>query len=213
MLREQFSTIWAVLSSPLAGGLLLNRFITVMSTTILLSNFGVVIMEVFGLEPEYIGYIMSYSGVIGVFSSYLIGQISQYFGRHFLIITASFGSIILNIFTVTIVTSLTGWLLLMPFEAIFTTIFTTLNLAMYGSAFPKEKIGFAMGVAGSVDSIARIIAPLLSGVIFHYAHVTGIRLSCALLIALNFFVWEKMILTSQLKLVDVRMDIEQQKVN
>lgn len=85
----------------------------------------------------------------------------------------------------------------MPFQSLFESVITTITLAVYSAGIPADQSGLGIGVSGCSDSIARILAPFISGLLYHYFNVFGIRGMSAILTFVSLFIWKNTYVDSQ----------------
>ncbi|XP_033740847.1 major facilitator superfamily domain-containing protein 9-like [Pecten maximus] len=145
--------------------LFLVRFCLGIALLLFRSNFSLMLREKFELSPLGLGYIISYSGVISALCGLLSGHISKHYHndqrlyKHLAILMT------LTMFFF-VFTSTFWWyvLLLIPLS------FASMNLRVVGTSIlisrgGKQEIGALIGLSQSVMSIARMLAPLLSGIL------------------------------------------------
>ncbi|NWY01436.1 MFSD9 protein, partial [Nothoprocta ornata] len=138
-----------------------------MSVTILLyySNFGLALEERFGVKPKFTGYLISYSSTLGALAGFVLEPITKLYQHN--TYTLLLHSSILTCSLILLYTSaLNIWTVVLSstFLAFSTTVgrtcITDLELSLGGN----QASGALLGVGQSVTSVARIVAPLLSGI-------------------------------------------------
>ncbi|XP_021377409.1 major facilitator superfamily domain-containing protein 9-like isoform X2 [Mizuhopecten yessoensis] len=145
--------------------LFLVRFCLGLSLLLFRSNFSLMLREKFDTSPKGLGYIISYSAIVSALCGLLAGKLSRYYRndnrlyKHLAVIMTL--TMILFVFTSTF------WcyvLLLVPLS------FASMNLRVVGislliSRGGTQEIGALIGLSQSIMSIARMLAPLLSGIL------------------------------------------------
>ncbi|EHB02410.1 Major facilitator superfamily domain-containing protein 9 [Heterocephalus glaber] len=147
------------------GDILLVRLLMGVAVMLYHSNFVLALEERFGVQPRTSGYLISYSSALGALAGLILGPILHFY-RHnlhtallhssaltcaLLLLHASAGTVALVVLTSTLLSFST---------AIGRTCVTDLQLTVGGA----RASGTVIGVGQSVTAVARIIAPLLSGV-------------------------------------------------
>lgn len=130
------------------------------------SNFGLAIEERFNVPPRLIGYLISYGGIIGSLSGYIAGSVARlYNNKTFLLLLHSS---ILTCCTMVVYSFATSIKVIVLCTTVFgfsTTIgrmcITDVELGRIG----KQARGTLMGAGQSVTAVARILAPVLSGLV------------------------------------------------
>ncbi|XP_004844531.1 major facilitator superfamily domain-containing protein 9 [Heterocephalus glaber] len=147
------------------GDILLVRLLMGVAVMLYHSNFVLALEERFGVQPRTSGYLISYSSALGALAGLILGPILHFY-RHnlhtallhssaltcaLLLLHASAGTVALVVLTSTLLSFST---------AVGRTCVTDLQLTVGGA----RASGTVIGVGQSVTAVARIIAPLLSGV-------------------------------------------------
>lgn len=143
----------------------LVRLLMAIALMLYYSNFVLGIEERFGIKPKVTGYLLSYSSILGALAGFIIGPITRLYmyNTYRMLLHSSiltFSLILLHSAASTI------WLVVVSstFMHFSTTIgrtcITDLELTLGGN----QASGTLLGVGQSVTSVARIFAPLLSGI-------------------------------------------------
>lgn len=141
------------------------RFFLGLSLLLFRSNFSLMLREKFELSPKGLGYIISYSAIISALCGLLAGKLSRYYRndqrmyKHL--------AIIMTLSLILFSSTSTFWCyiaILLPLG------FASMNLRVLGTSLliarvGKQEIGALIGLSQSCMSIARMLAPLLSGLI------------------------------------------------
>ncbi|OGI01547.1 MAG: hypothetical protein A2104_07265 [Candidatus Melainabacteria bacterium GWF2_32_7] len=122
----------------------------------------------FGLSAQMIGYMFAYIGILIVLvQGYLVGQLLEVFQERPLIFAS----------TVLMTLSLLGWaftqniimllLILIPLS-LAGGIYEIIISSLLSKSVEKNKVGEILGISSSIDTLARIIAPVLGGFLFQF---------------------------------------------
>ncbi|EHA97911.1 Major facilitator superfamily domain-containing protein 9 [Heterocephalus glaber] len=147
------------------GDIFLVRLLMGLAMMLYHSNFVPALEECFGVWPRTSGYLTSYSSALGALAGLTLGPILHLYGHSLhtallhssaltcalLLLHASVGPVALVVLTSTLLSFST---------AVGRTCVTDLQLTVGGA----RASGTVIGVGQSVTAVARIIAPLLSGV-------------------------------------------------
>lgn len=167
--KVQETSLISFFRSKEAGKLLLlfhNRFAFLFGESIYQSTFIVHFSKHYGLNGGQLGLLLSYLGVLGLFSN-LVGVrfMVRLIPEHFLLILAA----AVQALCMLVVFS-TGDLrvacVTLAVMAVMATTFTTVTSAQISKSVGPERVGTVMGVSSAVDTIVRIVCPPLSGLIF-----------------------------------------------
>lgn len=160
------SALWQALNRPRVGPLLHTRFFFSLAFAMFQSIFALYAQYRLGLTAQTTGYVLAYVGLLAVFvQGFAVGKISNRFSDRQIIFVASIvmGLALLawglapNLITVLII--------LAPMSFAGGTLNTVLSSALTKSVYPEE-IGGTLGLAASVESLTRVIAPSVGGFLF-----------------------------------------------
>jgi len=137
------------------------------------------------LNTQGSSYMTSVMGVTGVVTGLVHAPLTRTFPHHALLVAAG---LLLGLYNgvTAFTTSLALFVALQPVASLSHLVLSTSALASFSHAFDQREIGLAMGVAGSVNSIGDIVAPLLAGVLFNFVGLGGPRVISSLLIFIAF---------------------------
>ncbi len=159
-------TIQAMLQSlrrPIIGPLLHTRFFFGLAFSMFQTIFALYAQYRFNLTVEQTAYILTYVGVLSVLTQgVLIGRLTKRFPENTLILLS----------TAVMALSLLGWafspsvltllIILLPTAVSGGVLNTVINSAATKAVAPSE-IGGILGISSSLESITRVIAPSLGG--------------------------------------------------
>jgi MFS transporter, DHA1 family, tetracycline resistance protein len=155
--------LWCALNRPRVGPLLHIRFFYGLAFAVFQSVFALYAQYRFGLDARQTGFVLAYVGLLSVLVQGVgVGRLAKRFSETKLIFS---GTIIMGL-------SLLGWaltpslwvllVLLMPLSLAGGVLNTVLSSALTKSVYPEE-IGGTLGLASSVESTTRVIAPSVGG--------------------------------------------------
>jgi MFS transporter, DHA1 family, tetracycline resistance protein len=151
------------LKRPFSGSLLITRFFFGVAFAIFQTIFSLYALTKFNLTAAQTGYILTYVGVLSVITQgFLVGRITSKFRDDALIVTC----------VALMAVSMIGWalaptvlvlLIVLAPTSLAGGILNTLLSSTLTKAVTPQEIGGILGLAASVDSSTRIIAPILGG--------------------------------------------------
>jgi DHA1 family tetracycline resistance protein-like MFS transporter len=177
--------IWGhVFNTRVLALVLLTMFLTIlafagMETTVTLYG-----KERFNFTPKDFGYFFGFMGVIvAAVQGGLIGRLSRKFGEKSLVVAGA-ASLGLGLAAVPLVTN--PWMLVpVAFLVAIGQGFTYPSLtSLVTKVSPAEEHGSMLGIASSVGSLARMVGPVLGGVLYDAAGGRGAFFGGALLSAI-----------------------------
>lgn len=186
--------LWEALRRPRVGPLLHIRFFYGLAFAVLQTIFPLYAQYRFGLNAQTTGYVLAYVGVLSVFTQgYAVARLSARVEEKRLI----FWSLVV------MAASLVGWawaptvpiLLLVMIPTAFSggVLNTVLNSALTKVVYPEE-IGGTLGLATSVESVTRIIAPIAGGVLIAQAGTAAPGIfGAVIMIWVVSFAWRRLI--------------------
>jgi DHA1 family tetracycline resistance protein-like MFS transporter len=186
--------LWNALSRPRVGPLLHTRFFFGLAFATFQSIFALYAQYRLGLTAQTTGFVLAYVGLLSVLvQGVAIGKLTARFSESRLIFAAS----------VTMGLSLLAWafapnliallVILAPMAFAGGTLNTVLSSALT-KAVTREEIGGTLGLASSVESVTRVIAPTLGGFLigFYGTGAPGI-FSALVMLWVVTFVWRRII--------------------
>jgi DHA1 family tetracycline resistance protein-like MFS transporter len=160
-----FRSLWAALTRPRVGPLLHIRFFFGLASATFQTIFALWGQARLGLDAQATGYVLAYVGVLVVLvQGVFMGRITARFGETQLIL---WGSVLMAV-------SLAAWavvpnlalllIVLIPLSLATGVLNTVLSSALTKAVYPEE-VGGTLGLATSAESLSRVIAPVVAGVL------------------------------------------------
>eukprot|EP00051_Salpingoeca_urceolata_P013084 m.163554 g.163554 ORF g.163554 m.163554 type:complete len:415 (+) comp17692_c0_seq3:1371-2615(+) len=116
----------------------------------------------FDFGPESIGWVFSYRSVLSALvTAFAVRPLSRRMHANQLIVSMAVLVAVAEI--VAAITPFEGWVLMMPLSALGVGVARTTTVSCLTKAVPSDQLGSLLGVAGSMESIVRIIVPLFAG--------------------------------------------------
>jgi DHA1 family tetracycline resistance protein-like MFS transporter len=182
----------SALRRPVIGPLLNTRFVFALAFALFQTIFSLWGLRRFALSAQQTGYILAYVGVLSALvQGVLIGRLSRRYTERFLIFSA----------TVLMAAGLLGWALapsvwfllvdLIPIAVAGGVLNTIINSVISKSVEPAE-VGGILGVSASLESLTRVFAPTLGGVLLDQSgtQMPGL-VAAALLGGLSIYIWTR----------------------
>ncbi|HEY5729491.1 MAG TPA: MFS transporter, partial [Anaerolineales bacterium] len=152
-----------VRKNPVSRSLLITRFFFSLAFSIFQTIFALYALAKFNLSARDTGFVLTYVGVLSVFvQGFLVGRLTTRFREDHLITFA----------VVLMAVSLLGWalapsvfwlLVVLTPTSLSGGILNTLLSSTLTKAVQPQEIGGILGLATSIESSTRIIAPILGG--------------------------------------------------
>ncbi|HMD90533.1 MAG TPA: MFS transporter, partial [Anaerolineaceae bacterium] len=186
--------MFKALHRPFTGSLLVSRFFFGLAFAIFQTVFSLYALTRFNLSAAQTGYVLTYVGVLSVISQgYLVGRLIRLI-REDVLITGS-------VFAMTI--CLLGWALAPSIPALLIVLAPTslaggllntlLSSSLTKTVTPQE-IGGILGVATSIDSLTRVFAPALGGVLLaSFGSWAPGLFGALILFGLSVYVWNNIL--------------------
>ena len=163
--KFSFDALIVTLRRPFSGSLLITRFFFGLPFSIFQTIFSLYALRRFNLEAQQTGYILTYVGVLSVIvQGGLVGKLSERFRDDHLIIT-SVGIMGLSLLGWAFVPSVTMLLVVLAPIAFSGGILNTVISSALTKAVQPQEIGGILGLATSIESLTRVIAPTLGGIL------------------------------------------------
>jgi len=185
-----FSALVTALKRPFTGSLLISRFVFGTAFAIFQTIFSLYALTRFNLSAAQTGYVLTYVGVLSVFTQgFLVSRLTNRVREDFLIV----GSVVV------MALCLLGWALapsvamllvvLAPTSMAGGILNTMLSSTLTKSVSPQE-VGGTLGLSASIESLTRVIAPALGGLLLADLGTWAPGLFGALLlVGLAIYVW------------------------
>jgi DHA1 family tetracycline resistance protein-like MFS transporter len=180
----------AVLRRPHVGPLLSTRFFFAIAFSMFTSVFALYGLYKFKLNAQTTGYVLAYVGVLSVIvQGFLIG-----------LLTARFKEAILIFWSIAIMSvSLLGWalapslpvliIILIPIAFAGGVFNTVINSSISKSVHPDE-VGGMLGIGASLESMTRVISPILGGILLQQFGAGAPGIFCAIVTGLlAIYLW------------------------
>ncbi|XP_069685454.1 major facilitator superfamily domain-containing protein 9-like [Periplaneta americana] len=155
------------------------RFLLGFSQAVHYQNFSLMLKDHYGITPTGIGYTISLQGLIGATTGFLIGWISKFYKNdkdNSIRTLHAFGVLTLSFLFMNLASSLAFFLLcLVPLAAAGSLLRITTSEIILQRTEPDQR-GSLIGSAQSMSSIARLVAPLCSGLAFDWFGFYGTSL-------------------------------------
>ena len=183
-------TLFAALKRPFSGSLLITRFFFGLAFAIFQTIFSLYALRRFNLAAQQTGYILTYVGVLSVIvQGGLVGKLSERFREDWLI-TASVGVMALSLLGWAFVPSVTMLLVVLAPIALAGGILNTVVSSALTKTVQPQEIGGILGLSASIESLTRVIAPTLGGILLERlgAWSPGV-FSAIVLTGLFIYVW------------------------
>jgi DHA1 family tetracycline resistance protein-like MFS transporter len=156
-------SLWEAISRPRVGPLLHIRFFFGLAFSIFQTIFPLFALYQLNLDARQTGFVLTYVGVLAaVVQGGVIGQLTKRFSERGLIFSS----------TIIMSTSLLAWaftpnvpvllIVLLPLAYAGGVLGTVINSALTKSVYPEE-VGGTLGLAASLESSTRVVAPSLGG--------------------------------------------------
>ena len=186
--------LWCALSRPRVGPLLHTRLFFALASATFQTVFTLYAQYKLGLNARTTGLVLAYVGVLAVIvQGGAIGWMTKRYSDKQLILTS----------TVVMTLSLAAWafvpnlwmllLVLAPLSAANGTLNTVLNSALTKSVYPEE-VGGTLGLAASIESLSRVVAPSVGGVLLQNVGTWAPGIFSALVMVwVVTFVWRRIV--------------------
>ena len=182
------------LGRPGVGPLLNIRFVYGLAFSTFETMFALHAQYQLGLSAEITGYTMAYIGVlIVIVQGFAIGRLTARFNETRLVFTAA----------IMMAASLAAWafvpglilllIVLIPI-ALAAGILNTLLNSLLSKSVPAVEVGGTMGLSATLESLTRVIAPTLGGILLGYLSTWAPGLFAALLMLWVIgFIWRRLV--------------------
>jgi DHA1 family tetracycline resistance protein-like MFS transporter len=172
-----FSAILQKIGAPRVGPLMIVRTLVSLAGALFMSLFTLWTKSQLGLDAQATSYLLAYTGVLSIIVQILL--------------------------IATLATAMLGWALspnvpvlvvvLIPHSFATAVLNTVINSAITWAVEPQE-VGSALGTAGALESLSRVIAPTVGGWMLGAVGMWAPGVTGAVLMAgLAFYAWQRLI--------------------
>ncbi len=184
------SALLAALQRPYSGSLLITRFFFGLAFAIFQTIFALYALRRFNLDARQTGFILTYVGVLSVIvQGGVVGRLNQRF-RDDVLITFCVGLMALSLLGWALTPSVPVLLIVMAPTAFAGGILNTVLSSALTKTVQPHEIGGILGLSSSIESLTRVIAPTLGGVLLEQLGAWSPGAFGALLLAgLLIYVW------------------------
>jgi DHA1 family tetracycline resistance protein-like MFS transporter len=192
---------------PRFGPLLHTRFFYNLAFTIFTSNFALYTLNRLGLSDQSTSYILTYVGLLSVLvQGFAIGRLAERFEEQHLIFAGS-GLMAVALLAWAFVPNVPLLLLVLaPLALAGGTLNTVSNSAVTKSVYPEE-VGGAMGLSASLDSLTRVIAPIIGGFLLGNLGAWALGVAgAAIMVWVTIYVWRRLVVNPDPPLSDRTAD-------
>jgi DHA1 family tetracycline resistance protein-like MFS transporter len=181
----------SALKRPFSGSLLITRFFFGLAFSIFQTIFSLYALRRFNLDARQTGFILTYVGVLSVIvQGGLVGKLNERF-RDDLLIFLSVGIMAFSLLAWGYAPSVVLLLVIMVPIAFSGGVLNTILSSALTKAVKPQEIGGILGLASSIESLTRVIAPSLGGIFLDKLGTWSPGLfSAVMLTGLFFYVWK-----------------------
>jgi MFS family permease len=169
----EWGSYGAYFTRPVLGGLLLQFFFFAFAFSFFTSGFALYAERVYTWHgepfgPREIGYLFAYVGLLGIIlQGGLIARLVARFGEPRLIATA-FAAMVIGYIGLSLSGSITVLVVLATFTAYGTALARPLLSSLVSQKAERHEQGLVLGLVQSMNSIAQIAAPSISGLVIEH---------------------------------------------
>lgn len=157
------SALLAALKRPFTGSLLITRFFFGLAFAIFQSIFSLYALAKFNLSARDTGFVLTYVGVLAVIvQGFLVGKLTNRF-REDVLIVCSVGLMAVSLLGWSLAPSVFWLLVILTPTSLAGGLLNTLLSSTLTKAVAPQEIGGILGLATSVESSTRILAPIVGG--------------------------------------------------
>jgi DHA1 family tetracycline resistance protein-like MFS transporter len=178
------------LDRPRVGPILQTRFLYSLAFTMFTTNFALYTRYRFGLTDQTTSYILTYVGVLVVLvQGVLVGWLTDRFPEK-RIIVAGVGVLAMALLGWALVPNVPLMLVVLAFLPLSGGTLNTVTNSALTKAVRTEDIGGALGLSASLDSLTRILAPILGGFLIGELGAWAVGAAGALIMSwVVFYAW------------------------
>ncbi len=190
--------LWAALKRPRFGPLLHVTFVHSLAFGIFTANFALYTQNRLNLSDQATSYILTYVGVLVVLVQGLaIGRLTARFDETRLILGAAL-LMVPSLFAWAIIGSVPLLLVVLAPLALGGGVLNTVISSLITKSVRGDEVGGALGLSASLESLTRVLAPALGGLLIQGLGTWSLGVVAgALMVWLTVFVWRRLIATPQ----------------
>jgi MFS transporter, DHA1 family, tetracycline resistance protein len=163
--KINLASMLAALSRPFSGSLLITRFFFSIAFAIFQTIFSLYALRRFGLDARQTGYVLAYVGLLSVITQGgLVGRLTKRF-REDQLIFASVGIMGISLLAWAFAPSVLMLLIILAPIAFSGGVLNTVISSALTKAVEPHEIGGILGFSASIESLTRVIAPTLGGLL------------------------------------------------
>jgi DHA1 family tetracycline resistance protein-like MFS transporter len=186
--------LWAALKQPRFGPLLHTTFVHNLAFGLFTANFALYTQNRLGLSDQATSYILTYVGLLVVLVQGLaIGRLTARFDE----IRLVFGAALLmvpSLLAWAVVGSVPLLLLALAPLALGGGVLNTVISSLITKSVHQDEVGGALGLSASLESLTRVLAPALGGLLIQSLGAWSLGVVAAALMAwLATFVWRRLV--------------------
>jgi DHA1 family tetracycline resistance protein-like MFS transporter len=207
--------LFHALNRPRVGPLLHTRFFFSLAFATFQSIFALYAQYRLGLTAQTTGYVLAYVGLLSVIvQGFAVGRLTARFSETRIIFVASVVMALALLAWAVAPNLITVLVVLAPMAFAGGTLNTVLSSALTTSVYPEE-IGGTLGLSASVESLTRVIAPSVGGLLLEFVGVWAPGIFSALAMTwVVSFVWRRIVINPDPALpVRVALASERKTIN
>jgi len=186
-------TLWQALNRPRVGPLLNIRFFFGLAFSIFQTIFALYALYRLGLDARATGFVLTYVGVLSVIvQGYAVGKLSNRFIENQLILVSTLlmaGSLLAWALAPNVIILL---IIMIPLAFSGGILGTILNSALTKVVYPEE-VGGTLGLSASLESLTRVIAPSLGGLLLGQVGTWAPGLLASMVMVwVSIYVWRRL---------------------
>eukprot|EP00698_Gefionella_okellyi_P025383 TRINITY_DN9266_c0_g1_i1.p1 TRINITY_DN9266_c0_g1~~TRINITY_DN9266_c0_g1_i1.p1 ORF type:complete len:412 (-),score=78.84 TRINITY_DN9266_c0_g1_i1:361-1596(-) len=167
LVGDQFVFLKRLVANAAGARLLFARFGLHFALQMNRSGNTVFLLDRLGVQPADTAYITAYNGCIGVvMTAIVLPMLAKAVSEKLMLIFGAAVLIVAHLAT-SVTYSLSSYLVILPFESLAHFAVSTCLMTLFSRAFDASDVGAAMGIGGSVRSVAAVLAPLMCGILQH----------------------------------------------
>ena len=188
--RITLSALIDAIKRPFTGPLLITRFFFGLAFSLFQTIFSLYALRRFNLDAQQTGYILAYVGLLAaIVQGGLIGVLTKRF-REDVLIVLSVAVMALSLLAWGFAPSVTLLLVILAPTALAGGVLNTVISSALTKAVRQREVGGLLGLAASLESLTRVIAPTLGGILLDQLGTWSPGVFSAILLAgLFVYVW------------------------